>query len=83
MVTPRTVPEMMARTPSVVVVIWLVVVGVSTRLAIYAFFDVHPGRYVVVVVMRSVVSADAQQLTDGRRATARYPGACVISCTAE
>ena len=42
---------MVARTPSVVVVIWPVVVGVGTRLVIYAFFDVHPGRYVVVVVM--------------------------------
>src|SRR5688572_21319753 len=42
---------MVARTPSVVVVIWPVVVGVGTRLVIYAFFDVHAGRYVVVVVM--------------------------------
>ena len=42
---------MVAWTPGVVVVVWLVVVRVGARLAIYAFLNVHAGRNVVVIVV--------------------------------
>jgi len=50
-VTPRAVPEMVARTPRVVVMVRLVVVRIATRFAINAFFDVYSRCYVLVVVV--------------------------------
>jgi hypothetical protein len=50
-VTPRSIPEAMARTPDVVVVAWLVVVGVSPGFPVDAFFDVDPGRDAMMIVV--------------------------------
>jgi hypothetical protein len=50
-VTPRSMPEAMARTPSVVVVAWLVVVRVCPGFPVDALFDVGPGRHAMMIVV--------------------------------
>ena len=44
-------PEAVTRTPGVVAVVRRVVVRVGARLSIQAFFNVHPRRYIVMVVV--------------------------------
>jgi hypothetical protein len=51
MVTPRAMPEAMAGTPGVVSMVRIIVERIGARLTIDAFLNVHPRRYIVVVVV--------------------------------